>query len=234
MGDFIGMYYAGSNSAGNQMDERVISQHLALLKTEQPVTILEMEQLDDPTSRLPARIRDVDALSHSAPATMEAEQIEADLSSLPLDSGALEDDLEIPVASMSTFEQGIPSMVSVQLLSGKGDELNGKGRRQMLPPQPQRRRIDRLVIEPELEYDVCSPLSAARLAQAQVRPRRRITWEVSRTDEENRDVEENVCMEVDYDEILKCEERAARHAAQAQRSNLKSSLLRLLGRRGKK
>lgn len=227
MGDFLGSYYDSGDLHSSEFDERVLSQRIALLNAEQPVSILEMDHLE--SAGLRARLHDVDTLI----------QVNSLLSSRPShannqlgveEAPGLEEDLEIPVASMSTFEKGMPSLVSVQLMSVKGEDLARKGEltrwaKQVEPTMPQ----------PELEYDVCSPLSAAKLLEAQRTPHRRFTVNIDeRKREEKVDLQElEMLPELAYNELVEKEERAAR-AVQADKHSLRASFLKLLGKSRKK
>lgn len=229
MGDFLGSYYDSGDLYGSDLDEKVISQRMALLNAEQPISILDMEHLE--STPLPTRLRDVDALNQ--PVNHPSPKLPAKQDALVVEHAtSLEDDLEIPVASMSTFEQGAPSMVSVQLLSVKEDGLVRKPEHTNLIRQ---RQIEMSVPQAELEYDTCSPLSAAKLLEAQMRPRRKFTVNVDeREGGGTKNVEKvQILSGLAYNELVENEERAAR-AVQTDKQSLKTSLFRLLGKSRKK
>lgn len=223
MGDFLGSYYDSGDLHSSDLDERVISQRIALLNAEQPISILDMDHLE-PT-RLRDRLQGVDTLNqannHPLPKRSQTEnQLGVE------DNPNLEDDLEIPVASMSTFEQGMPSMVSVQLMTMKGDDLAKK-----VEPTRWAKQLGPTMPQPELEYDMCSPLSAARLLEAQMKPRRRLTVNVDeRKREERVNLHEmKMLPEMAYNELVESEERAAR-AVRTDKYSLRTSFFRLLGK----
>lgn len=122
MADFLGSYYDSADIDGSELDERAMSQRMALLSIEQPVSVMEMDNLE--SVKRPARRRDLTALRQTVDQLKPTEGSNVFRKFSSDDGLGSGDDLDIPVASMSTFEQGQPSMVSVQLLSVKGEGLN--------------------------------------------------------------------------------------------------------------
>lgn len=109
MADFLGSYYDSAEIDG-ELDEKVISQTMALLSLEQPVSVLDMDNLD--SKKLPERLTQLDALDNEDKFIPAGKRRSSD------------EDFEIPVASMSAFDQEKPTMVSVQLQTLKGFPLN--------------------------------------------------------------------------------------------------------------
>lgn len=224
MADFLSSYFDSFDSKNGGYDEKVLSQNLAILNAEQPVSVLDMAQLESP--RVPARIRELDKLDDKA---LENQ----------IDSNATEDvDMEIPVASMTMFEQGAKSLFSVKLGASKDQDLN----REKKHSSTFYRRQNELIQEPDLEYDECSPVSAARLREAQRVPRRQLTVDVGvdlnehrrmllKEKERQRQQQEAEASDEMYQEILKCEERVA--AEVARREGFKGTIMRFLWKKQK-
>lgn len=122
MGDFLGSYYA---HAHNDFDDANISRKMALLKAEQPVSVLDMDSLSQRQ-----RMDMLDALDNHQPESClhasSDKEIEETLNKA-FSADNSDDDLEIPVASMSFFDQNpAPSMVSVQLKTLGSGGLRGR------------------------------------------------------------------------------------------------------------
>lgn len=122
MADFLGSYYDSVDFNGSDVDERIISQRMAILSVEQPVSIMEMDNLE--SVRNPTRRRDVSALRQNVDQLEISNEGGSLKETFSADNGS-EEDLDIPVASMSMFEQQ-NSMVSVQLLSTRGDAYRAR------------------------------------------------------------------------------------------------------------
>lgn len=123
MADFLGSYYDSIDLYGSDIDEKIISQRMAILSLEQPVSIMDMENLE--ASKGKGNGRDIFEMKHNVD-QLHTSSNGCDLRTKFSVDTNLDEDLDIPVASMSTFEQGQNSMVSVQLISAKGDDFRGR------------------------------------------------------------------------------------------------------------
>lgn len=109
MADFLGSYYDSGEVDGIDLDEKVFSQRMAVLNAEQPVSVLEMDNID--SNKIPMRLRNLEALGQKDSILSQDDRRSSD------------EDFEIPVASMSAFDKEKPSMVSVQLQTLKKSDL---------------------------------------------------------------------------------------------------------------
>lgn len=118
MSDFLGSYYDSADVDG--LDDKVFSQRMAMLALEQPVSVLDMDNLD--SVKLPSRIRAIDALGNQDQYKFEKRQ-------------SSDDDFSVPVASMSAFDQEKPSLVSIQLQSLRAIQLYDASAGKHAPPK---------------------------------------------------------------------------------------------------
>lgn len=163
MADFLGSYYDSADIDGSELDERAMSQRMALLSIEQPVSVMEMDNLE--SVKGPARGRDLTALRQNVDQLKPTQRGDMFREKFSYDDGlGSGDDLDIPVASMSTFEQGQPSMVSVQLLSVKGEVL-----KRWQPPNEIKTAPPRTTDQYTGEEAVYSPMSDAYIGQSTVK-----------------------------------------------------------------
>lgn len=115
MADFIGSYYECDD-----FDEETLGEQMDMMNSEQPVSVLDMESFRKQSKAV--------ARQSAAACHLEPDEHKV-CASAQGDCGAfqglfsieqkesMDDDLDIPVASMSTFDQTAPSMVTLQLNS---------------------------------------------------------------------------------------------------------------------